>query len=106
MMSLLKFTEPSATDDGAPASSSQEPGVKKQRRGIKFEGVTVFYFPRSQGFSCVPSQGGSTLGMARTHFHKKKFTLTEHLIEQRRSHRMNQITRATEVSVQQVSIDK
>ena len=35
---------------------------KKQKKSVRFEGVTVFYFPRKQGFSCVPSQGGSTLG--------------------------------------------
>ena len=35
---------------------------KKQKKNVKFKGVTVFYFPRKQGFVCVPSQGGSTLG--------------------------------------------
>ena len=34
---------------------------------VKFGGVTVFYFPRRQGFVSVPSSGGSTLGMAKTH---------------------------------------
>ena len=31
-------------------------------RCIKFGSVTVFYFSRAQGFTCVPAQGGSTLG--------------------------------------------
>ena len=35
---------------------------KKQKKSVKFKGVTVFYFPRKQGFTCIPSQGGSTLG--------------------------------------------
>lgn len=59
----------------------------KCKRGIQFEGVTVFYFPRSQGFTCVPSQGGSTLGMSRRHSHIRQFTLAEHAVEQRRAHR-------------------
>ena len=39
-----------------------EGGTKKQKKSVKFKGVTVFYFPRKQGFTCIPSQGGSTLG--------------------------------------------
>ena len=34
----------------------------KKKRRISFSGVTVYYFRRKQGFTCVPSQGGSTLG--------------------------------------------
>ncbi|XP_071552674.1 uncharacterized protein Axud1 isoform X2 [Panulirus ornatus] len=59
----------------------------KCKRGIQFEGVTVFYFPRSQGFTCVPSQGGSSLGMSRRHSHIRQFSLAEHAVEQRRAHR-------------------
>ncbi|XP_032241419.1 cysteine/serine-rich nuclear protein 1 [Nematostella vectensis] len=38
-----------------------------RERNVRFGEVTVFYFPRKQGFVSVPSSGGSTLGMARTH---------------------------------------
>lgn len=61
------------------------PKVKK--RGITFDGVTVFYFPRAQGFTCVPSQGGSTLGMGVQHSQVRKFSIVEHANEQRRIHR-------------------
>lgn len=44
---------------------------KKPKRGINFGDVTVFYFPRCQGFGCVPTQGGSTLGMTAKHAYKK-----------------------------------
>lgn len=44
---------------------------KKLKRGINFGDVTVFYFPRCQGFGCVPTQGGSTLGMTAKHAYKK-----------------------------------
>ncbi|XP_022127585.2 uncharacterized protein LOC111001850 [Pieris rapae] len=64
-----------------------EPFHKKRKESIKFDNVTVFYFPRAQGFSCVPSQGGSTLGMEWQHTHIQKFTLAEHALEQRRLHR-------------------
>ncbi|KAG7253972.1 hypothetical protein CRUP_014091, partial [Coryphaenoides rupestris] len=36
-------------------------------RRVHFENVTVYYFGRRQGFTSVPSQGGSTLGMSNTH---------------------------------------
>lgn len=66
--------------------SALEP-VAKKKKGIHFDNVTVYYFQRAQGFTCVPSQGGSTLGMEREHTHIQKFTLTEHALEQRRLHR-------------------
>lgn len=44
---------------------------KKSKQGINFGNVTVFYFPRCQGFSCVPTQGGSSLGMGAKHAYKK-----------------------------------
>lgn len=28
----------------------------KKKRNIQFDAVTVYYFPRTQGFTCVPSQ--------------------------------------------------
>ncbi|KAA0203631.1 hypothetical protein HAZT_HAZT004801, partial [Hyalella azteca] len=34
--------------------------AKKPRRGIKFEGVTVYYFPRSQGFSAATTTTSTT----------------------------------------------
>lgn len=59
----------------------------KKKRNIQFDAVTVYYFPRAQGFTCVPSQGGSTLGMSATHTHAERFSLSEHAVEQRRIHR-------------------
>lgn len=63
------------------------PQGKRKRENIKFDSVTVYYFPRAQGFSCVPSQGGSTLGMEWEHSHIQKFSLVEHAMEQRRLHK-------------------
>jgi Cysteine/serine-rich nuclear protein N-terminus len=28
----------------------------KKKRSLSFQSVTVYYFPRAQGFTCVPSQ--------------------------------------------------
>lgn len=70
------------------ADSLHEDQAKKVKRSINFGDITVFYFPRCQGFGCVPTQGGSTLGMTAKHAYKKQFTLAEHAVEQRRLYRL------------------
>ncbi|XP_020826265.1 cysteine/serine-rich nuclear protein 1 [Phascolarctos cinereus] len=62
--------------------------LKKTRRSagsVNFAGVTVFYFPRCQGFTSVPSRGGCTLGMVRRHHACCHFTLEEFAQEQSHS---------------------
>lgn len=59
----------------------------KHKKSVNFKEVTVYYFPRSQGFTCVPSQGGSTLGMDLQHFDAKKFSLEGHQEEKKRAHK-------------------
>ncbi|XP_017274759.1 cysteine/serine-rich nuclear protein 2 isoform X2 [Kryptolebias marmoratus] len=54
---------------------------------VRFDVVTVYYFPRRQGFTSVPSQGGSSLGMARHHSSIRHYTLGEFAREQESSHR-------------------
>ncbi|KAF3421674.1 hypothetical protein E2986_09958 [Frieseomelitta varia] len=73
-------------DAPSPKRSNTGESMKK-KRNIQFDAVTVYYFPRAQGFTCVPSQGGSTLGMSATHTHAERFSLSEHAAEQRRIHR-------------------
>lgn len=104
--------------EGEPnAKRSNSDDSEKKKRNIHFDAVTVYYFPRAQGFTCVPSQvretlcgyispvenidgtgifhilrkfslqGGSTLGMSAAHTHAERFSLTEHAAEQRRIHR-------------------
>lgn len=53
------------------ADNIHDEQAKKLKRSINFGDVTVFYFPRCQGFGCVPTQGGSTLGMTAKHAYKK-----------------------------------
>lgn len=56
-------SEESEFEDFECVSNPKRPRTKC----VKFGGVTIFYFRRRQGFVSVPSSGGSTLGMARTH---------------------------------------
>ncbi|CAN7992950.1 unnamed protein product [Ixodes hexagonus] len=67
-------------DEGAP------PPCKRKRKTVGFDSVTVYYFQRMQGFTCVPSQGGSTLGMSPMHTEKKTFSLKQYTSERRRLH--------------------
>ncbi|XP_054652102.1 cysteine/serine-rich nuclear protein 2 [Dunckerocampus dactyliophorus] len=59
------------------------PGGKR----VRFDAVTVYYFPRRQGFTSVPSQGGSSLGMDHHHSSIRRYTLGEFAREQESSHR-------------------
>nr|XP_040233659.2 uncharacterized protein LOC120956342 [Anopheles coluzzii]XP_040233660.2 uncharacterized protein LOC120956342 [Anopheles coluzzii]XP_040233661.2 uncharacterized protein LOC120956342 [Anopheles coluzzii] len=84
--SLKRRSEP-PVDAGQRETEEGASSQKRPKKGITFEGVTVFYFPRIQGFGCVPSQGGCTLGMEFQHVHSRRLTLSEHSAEQRKVHR-------------------
>ncbi|KAL4656622.1 cysteine/serine-rich nuclear protein 3-like [Arapaima gigas] len=78
--------DPSAS--GHFTSASILKGEKRLRtRKVHFETVTVYYFSRRQGFTSVPSQGGSTLGMSSRHCRVRQYTLGEFALEQERTHR-------------------
>ncbi|KAL0593488.1 Cysteine/serine-rich nuclear protein 1 [Plecturocebus cupreus] len=62
--------------------------ARRERPGrVAFDGITVFYFPRCQGFTSVPSRGGCTLGMAPRHSVCRRFSLAEFAQEQARARR-------------------
>ncbi|XP_070787040.1 cysteine/serine-rich nuclear protein 3-like [Enoplosus armatus] len=65
----------------------QQQSKRLRGRNVHFESVTVYYFNRRQGFTSVPTQGGSTLGMSPRHSGVMRFTLREFAMEQKRSHR-------------------
>ncbi|XP_068165775.1 cysteine/serine-rich nuclear protein 3-like [Antennarius striatus] len=67
-------------------STLQQPSKRLRGRNVHFESVTVYYFNRRQGFTSVPTQGGSTLGMSPRHSRVKRFTLREFAMEQKQSH--------------------
>uniref|UniRef100_A0A3B3X8B1 Cysteine/serine-rich nuclear protein N-terminal domain-containing protein n=1 Tax=Poecilia mexicana TaxID=48701 RepID=A0A3B3X8B1_9TELE len=67
-------------------ASIQRQSKRLRGRNVHFESVTVYYFSRRQGFTSVPTQGGSTLGMSPRHSGVKRFTLREFAMEQKRSH--------------------
>lgn len=69
-------------DPDAPPPSKRS----RHRKTVGFDSVTVYYFQRMQGFTCVPSQGGSTLGMSPMHTEKRTFSLRQHAHERRRLH--------------------
>lgn len=78
--------------DGSSTSSRMKGALRRelsssQSKKVSFRGVTVYYFPRSQGFTCVPSQGGSTLGMDMKHCRTKDFSLEGHAEEKKRVHK-------------------
>ncbi|XP_068935788.1 cysteine/serine-rich nuclear protein 3 isoform X1 [Petaurus breviceps papuanus] len=77
---------PSTSNHFTPSSI-----LKREKRlrtkNVHFSCVTVYYFTRRQGFTSVPSQGGSTLGMSSRHNSVRQYTLGEFAMEQERLHR-------------------
>ena len=69
------------------ADSALKSEKRRRTRRVHFENVTVYYFGRRQGFTSVPSQGGSTLGMSSTHSWVRQYSLGEFSLEQERLHR-------------------
>nr|XP_032807083.1 cysteine/serine-rich nuclear protein 2-like isoform X1 [Petromyzon marinus]XP_032807084.1 cysteine/serine-rich nuclear protein 2-like isoform X1 [Petromyzon marinus]XP_032807086.1 cysteine/serine-rich nuclear protein 2-like isoform X1 [Petromyzon marinus]XP_032807087.1 cysteine/serine-rich nuclear protein 2-like isoform X1 [Petromyzon marinus] len=70
------------------SSTAAGPSASKRARGknVRFDQVTVYYFSRRQGFTSVPSQGGSTLGMASRHDRVAVYSLGEFAQERERAH--------------------
>lgn len=94
------------TDDKTPVSSSlnkfQQP---LNRKRVSFGAVSIYYFQRSQGFSCVPTSGGSTLGntvylinyiRSFKNFNQKNLNSTRFRIGMSRKHHLSRILSLTE----------
>ncbi|NWQ84800.1 CSRN2 protein, partial [Columbina picui] len=64
------------------ATSILKKTKRLKKNNVEFDRVTVFYFPRCQGFTSVPSRGGCTLGMVSKHSSSRQFTLAEFSKEQ------------------------
>ncbi|XP_044225062.1 cysteine/serine-rich nuclear protein 1-like [Thunnus albacares] len=65
----------------------KRPRLTNRQSNVRFDLVTVFSFPRCQGFTSVPSRGGATLGMVQRHSTLQRFTVAEHAVEQRHRRR-------------------
>ncbi|XP_004708623.1 cysteine/serine-rich nuclear protein 1 [Echinops telfairi] len=75
------FRDPCGVPNFTPPSILKR--ARRSRPGrVTFDGITVFYFPRCQGFTSVPSRGGCTLGMAARHSACRRFSLAEFSQEQ------------------------
>ncbi len=78
---------------------------KRARRGnVTFDQVTVFFFPRCQGFTSVPSRGGCTLGMMQRHSVLRTYTLAEFAVEQRLLRREKLLNRLREEKLEALKL--
>ncbi|CAL8399288.1 unnamed protein product [Arctogadus glacialis] len=89
------------SNPGSPASSFSTTSIlkkaKRARRGnVTFDQVMVFFFPRCQGFTSVPSRGGCSLGMVQRHCDLRTYTLAEFAVEQRLLRREKALDRLRE----------
>ncbi|XP_071348018.1 cysteine/serine-rich nuclear protein 2-like [Trachinotus anak] len=65
----------------------KRPKLEGAQNNVRFDHVTVFSFPRCQGFISVPRRGGATLGMVRRHSTIQRYTVADHALEQRQRRR-------------------
>uniref|UniRef100_A0A3Q3WIA1 Cysteine/serine-rich nuclear protein N-terminal domain-containing protein n=1 Tax=Mola mola TaxID=94237 RepID=A0A3Q3WIA1_MOLML len=78
---------------------------KRARRGnVTFDQVKVFFFPRCQGFTSVPSRGGCTLGMMQRHSVLRTYTLAEFAVEQRLLRREKLLNRLREEKLEALKL--
>lgn len=78
---------------------------KRARRGnVTFDQVKVFFFPRCQGFTSVPSRGGCTLGMMQRHTVLRTYTLAEFAVEQRLLRREKLLNRLREEKLEALKL--
>uniref|UniRef100_UPI003AAD4513 cysteine/serine-rich nuclear protein 1b n=1 Tax=Centroberyx gerrardi TaxID=166262 RepID=UPI003AAD4513 len=79
--------------------------AKRARRGnVTFDQVTVFFFPRCQGFTSVPGRGGCTLGMVQRHSALRTYTLAEFAVEQRLLRREKLLNRLREEKLEALKL--
>ncbi|XP_061661163.1 cysteine/serine-rich nuclear protein 1b [Syngnathoides biaculeatus] len=94
---------------GSPATHFNTTSIlKKSKRArqsnVTFDQVTVFFFPRCQGFTSVPSRGGCTLGMTPRHSARRTYTLAEFAAEQRLLRREKLLNRRREEKLEALKL--
>ncbi|MBN3312579.1 CSRN1 protein, partial [Atractosteus spatula] len=80
-------SNPSSPETSYPVTSILKRAKRARKSTVQFDQVTVFFFPRCQGFTSVPSRGGCTLGMVKQHSMCRRYTLAEFAQEQQQLRR-------------------
>ncbi|KAF7213811.1 cysteine/serine-rich nuclear protein 1b [Nothobranchius furzeri] len=89
-------SNPSSPATNFKTTSILKRSKRARRSNVTFDQVTVFFFPRCQGFTSVPSRGGCTLGMVQRHSELRTYTLAEFTLEQRLLRREKLLSRLRE----------
>lgn len=97
------------SNPGSPATTFSTTSIlkksKRARRGnVTFDQVKVFFFPRCQGFTSVPSRGGCTLGMMQRHTVLRTYTMAEFAAEQRLLRREKLLNRLREEKLEALKL--
>ncbi|XP_054620894.1 cysteine/serine-rich nuclear protein 1b [Dunckerocampus dactyliophorus] len=98
------------SNPGSPATthftttSILKKSKRARRSNVTFDQVTVFFFPRCQGFTSVPSRGGCTLGMTPRHSALRTYTLAEFAVEQRLLRREKVLDRLREEKLEALKL--
>lgn len=72
-----KIEDDSQSVESNDSVDSNDSTSSKGAKRVRFDQRVVFHFPRTQGSSCVPSNGGYTLGMKRQHAFVEHFKFND-----------------------------
>lgn len=94
----------SPLSDPSAATSILKKSKRARRGNVTFDQVKVFFFPRCQGFTSVPSRGGCTLGMMQRHTVLRTYTMAEFAAEQRLLRREKLLNRLREEKLEALKL--
>ncbi|XP_074549664.1 cysteine/serine-rich nuclear protein 1b [Halichoeres trimaculatus] len=97
-------SNPSSPATHFTTTSILKKSKRARRSNVTFDQVTVFFFPRCQGFTSVPSRGGCTLGMMQRHSVLQTYTLAEFAVEQRLLRREKLLNRLREEKLEALKL--
>ncbi|CAN9506319.1 unnamed protein product [Ophioblennius macclurei] len=97
-------SNPSSPATNFNTTSILKKSKRARRSNVTFDQVTVFFFPRCQGFTSVPSRGGCTLGMMQRHSALRTYTLAEFAVEQRLLRREKLLNRLREEKLEALKL--
>lgn len=104
LIAVANVPPPHPLSDPSAATSILKKSKRTRRGNVTFDQVNVFFFPRCQGFTSVPSRGGCTLGMMQRHAMLRTYTLAEFAVEQRLLRREKLLNRLREEKLEALKL--
>lgn len=87
MVNITTFTQHEPCDPTVPRVLKSALKKSREKKSIRFDNVREFRFNRIQSFVTMPSYGGYSLGMDKTHYNGRELSLDKYRAEREQSRR-------------------